>query len=237
MSNHLLFPRKVLYHISRWADGTNLFWRAISNRQCLYQRVSVLIIGLLLPLLAGCGRDTTPTPLAVTITDPATPTVAAVQAAAPLPAGCDEFFPICNTVTISGAVTAEGSIGSVHKAESCAAWAAGANSPRILELPFFVGAGESKITLALTRIGQYTGPGTYTLAAQSSSGMPDMFPTIEVAGRAFSNGEGSAATVTVAADGSGTIEATGLVEIASVQISNPDPDARIDFTMTWTCKE
>ena len=111
------------------------------------------------------------------------------------------------------------------------------NAPRILELPFFVGAGESKITMALTRIGQYTGPGTYTLAAQSSSGMPDMFPTIEVAGRAFSNGEGSAATVTVAADGSGTIGATGLVEIASVQISNPDPDARIDFTMTWTCKE
>ena len=66
--------------------------------------------------------------------------------------------------------------------------------------------------------------------------VPQQFPTIEAAGRAFSYGEGSTAVVTVAADGSGSIEATGLVEIASIQVSAPDPTARVDFSMQWTCR-
>lgn len=208
--------------------------------QRLHSHPTLLILGLFLLLLAGCGSSappaqstvaTAPTPLAATTAS------AAEQAPSTLPAGCDDFFPFCNTVTIRGAVTAEGSIGSMHRADSCAAWADGASAPRILELPFIVGAGESKITVALTRIGAYNGPGTYQLAAQTTSGMPDTFPAIAVAERTFSNGEGSAATVTVAADGSGHIAATGLVEIASLQVANPDPDARIDFAMTWLCKD
>ena len=67
--------------------------------------------------------------------------------------------------------------------------------------------------------------------------MPDAFPAIDVAGRTFNNGEPSTAVVTVNADGSGTLEAHDLVEIASVQKSNPDPDARVDFTMQWTCQD
>lgn len=212
------------------------------NQQRLQARRTLLMFGLLLLLLAGCGSGaplaqstvaTEPTPLAATATTAST----AEQVPSALPAGCDAFFPFCNTVTIRGAVTAEGSIGSMHQADNCAAWAAGASTPRILELPFIVGAGESKITVALTRIGAYSGPGTYELAPQTTDGLPDVFPAIAVAERTFSNGEGSAATVTVAADGSGTIEATGLVEIASLQVTNPDPDARIDFAMTWLCKD
>lgn len=222
-------------------NGTFMITHSL-NQQYLKTRPTLLITGLLLLLLAGCDSSTppapstvatTPTPLAAT----ATTAPAAEQAPSTLPAGCDDFFPFCNTVTISGAVTAEGSIGSVHKADSCAAWAAGESTSRILELPFIVGAGESQITVALTRIGAYTGPGTYELAAQTTNGLPDMFPAIAVAERTFSNGEGSAATVTVAADGSGTITATKLVEIASIQVANPDPDARIDFAMTWLCKD
>ena len=203
---------------------------------------ALLMLGLLLLLLAGCGRGAPP-PQSTVATESmtqaaaATTAPAAEQAPSARPAGCDDFFPFCNTVTIRGVVTAEGSIGSTHQADSCAAWAAGANAPRILELPFIVGAGESKITVALTRIGAYSGPGTYALAAQTTTGLPDVFPAIAVAERTFSNGEGSAATVTVAADGSGHIEATGLVEIASIQVANPDPDARIDFAMTWLCKD
>lgn len=45
--------------------------------------------------------------------------------------------------------------------------------------------------LALTRIGAYTGQGTYELAAQNTNGMPDMCPAIGVAGRSFSNGGNS----------------------------------------------
>ncbi|MBX3014578.1 MAG: hypothetical protein KF832_23870 [Caldilineaceae bacterium] len=104
-------------------------------------------------------------------------------------------------------------------------------------MPFIVGAGESKITVALTRIGAYTGSGTDELVAQTSNGMPDAFPAIQVAGRAFSNGEGSTAVVTVATNGSGTITATNLVEIASIQVTTPDPNARIDFAMRWQCAD
>ena len=43
--------------------------------------------------------------------------------------------------------------------------------------------------------------------------------------------------VTVAADGSGSVQATGLVEQASIQVSNLDPNARIDFAMQWTCRQ
>lgn len=117
----------------------------------------------------------------------------------------------------------------------CAAWAAGGET-RILELPMLLGAGESKITVAPSRIGAYTGPGTYEMKGQASGGMPDMFPTIEVAGRTFSNGTGSTAVVAVAADGSGSLQATRLIEQASVQVSKPDPNARIDFAMQWTCR-
>ena len=74
-------------------------------------------------------------------------------------------------------------------------------------------------------------------AAAPSSGMLDLLPAIEVARRTFSNGSGSTAEVTVAADGSGSLQATGLVEQASMQVSNPDPNARIDFAMQWACHQ
>ena len=98
-------------------------------------------------------------------------------------------------------------------------------------------AGEDAVTVALTRIAAYTGPGRYELVTVSTDGIPDMYPTIEAAGRAFSEGEGSTAVVTVNADGSGTLDATGLVEIASLQVTNPDPAARVDFAMQWTCQD
>ena len=107
---------------------------------------------------------------------------------------------------------------------------------RILELPFVLPLGDVPVTVALTRLGSYTGPGQYEMAAMTTTGNPDAFPALDVDGRTFSNGEGSAAVVTVAADGSGTIVATGLVELASPQVASPDPDARVDFAMQWTCQ-
>ena len=96
--------------------------------------------------------------------------------------------------------------------------------------------GDVPVTVALTRLGSYTGPGEYEMAATVSSGNPDSFPALDVGGRTFSNGEGSTAVVTVAADGSGTVMATGLVELTSAQGTAPDPNARIDFAMQWTCQ-
>lgn len=158
------------------------------------------------------------------------------DAGQPVTEACEEFFLFCVTSTISGSVNTAATAGMGGNVDDCAAWVAEGDT-RILELPMMQGAGEDLITVALTRIGQYTGPGTYDLVPVAAEGMPDMFPTIVAAGRSFSNGEGSTAVVTVAADGSGTVEATGLVEIASVQITSPDPDARIDFSMQWTCRD
>lgn len=150
--------------------------------------------------------------------------------------GCEEYFRFCVTSTLTGAVEATATAGVGANVDSCAAWAAPGEA-RILELPMMLSAGDDLITVALTRIGAYTGPGEYELAALATEGMPDMFPAIEAAGRAFNNGDGSTATVVVNADGSGAIVATNLVEIASVQVSAPDPNARVDFAMQWTCQE
>jgi hypothetical protein len=119
--------------------------------------------------------------------------------------------------------------------DNCTAWAAGGEA-RVLELPLMLAAGDEKITVALTRIGQYTGPGEYALKTVTTTGLTDMFPAIEASGRTFSNGEGSTARVTITADGSGSIQAVGLVEQASIQVGVPDPAARIDFSMQWTCQ-
>lgn len=156
--------------------------------------------------------------------------------AEPATAPCEDFFRYCVTSTVSGSVSAEATGGMGGNIESCAAWVA-EGEPRILELPMMQTAAGSAITVALTRIGAYTGPGTYDLQPVAKEGMPDMFPAIAVDGRTFNNGEGSTAVVTIAPDGSGTLEAKGLFEIASVQIANPDPEARIDLSMQWTCRD
>jgi len=135
------------------------------------------------------------------------------------------------TSTLSGSVTAKATAGmGSNSKDDCTAWAAG-GAARILELPLMLGAGKDKITVALTRIGTYSGPGTYKLSAVTTGNLTDNFPSIETAGRTFSNGEGSTAMVTIAADGSGSIQALGLIEQASMQASTPDPSARVDFSM------
>ncbi len=67
--------------------------------------------------------------------------------------------------------------------------------------------------------------------------LPDAFPTLAIGDRTFERGEAATAVAEVAADGSGTFTATGLVEVASMQNSNPDPNAQVDLTVTWTCQE
>jgi len=149
---------------------------------------------------------------------------------------CEDYLRFCVTSEISGAVNAAATAGMGGNIDTCTAWAADGDA-RILEMPMMQGAGEDRITVALTRIAAYTGPGSYELQNTVTEGIPDMFPTIEAAGRAFGYGDGATAVVTVAADGSGTVEATGLVEIPSLTVSEPDPTARVDFAMQWTCRD
>ncbi len=153
------------------------------------------------------------------------------------PAGCEDYLQFCVTSTIQGSITASATAGTNNSSgKNCTTWAA-AGAERILELPMMLAAGPDKVTVALTRIGQYTGPGQYELKAVSTKGLTDAFPAIEAAGQTYTNGEGSSAVVKIAADGSGSIQAVKLVQIASVQVSNPDPSARIDFSMQWTCRD
>ena len=182
----------------------------------------------------------------------ANPTTAAPTEAAPVDAGqatdtqpitdtaaaegCETYFRFCVTGALSGAVESAAAAGVGANIDTCAAWAAPGEA-RILELPLMLAAGEAQITVALTRIAAYTGPGRYELVSVSSAGIPDMFPTVAAGERTFGEGEGATAVVTVNADGSGTLDATGLAEVASVMVSDPDPDARVDFAMQWTCQD
>jgi len=149
---------------------------------------------------------------------------------------CEAYFRFCVAASVSGKVESVAAGGVGANIDTCAVWAAPGEA-RILELPMMLNAGEDGITVALTRIAAYTGPGRYELVSVSTDGIPDMFPTMEVAGRTFAEGEGATAIVTVNADGSGTLDATGLAEIASIGVSNPDPTARVDLGMQWTCQD
>jgi hypothetical protein len=197
------------------------------------------LVGLCLILWVGtaCGAQTSLPAAAASVhaTQPIPP-LATDAKSQRTPPGCEDFLQFCVTSSIHGTVTAAATAGANNSSnKNCTTWAAG-GAARILELPLMFAAGPDKITVALTRISQYTGPGKYELLAIATKGMPDIFPTIEAAGQTYSNGEGSTAVVTIAADGSGTIQAAKLVQQASIQVSNPDPSARIDFDMQWTCQ-
>ncbi len=204
----------------------------------------ITLVTLLLAahVAAACGGETPPTPARPQATlAPAQPapalTEAPVQTPAAVASACEDYFGFCVAAQASGALTAtgRGGWGSSTRID-CKAWAAGGET-RILELPQTLSVGDQKITVALTRIGAYTGPGAYPLAATTTGGaMPDMFPTVRIGNRAFQGGADTTATVTISADGSGTLAARNLVELDAMQGVTPDPNARLNFTMQWTCQ-
>lgn len=209
------------------------------------KRRLTLLTALLLSafVAAGCGGAATPAPATrpLATAAPARPAQATTEAPAQAPAAaastCEEYFGFCVTAQASGAVTAAGAGGWASSSNTDCAALAAAGAARILELPNLLAAGEQPIAVALTRIGAYTGPGTYTLAATATGGaMPDMFPAVRIGSRAFQGGADTTATVTVNADGSGTLSATNLAEMDAMQGATPDPSARLDFAMQWTCQ-
>ena len=208
------------------------------------QRLALMLALVVTLSLTACGGQSTPT----TPRQPdaaADPVSAATAVPQPLPAAtepaasaCEDYFGFCITAQATGAVEATGAGGWASSSNTdCIALAAPGDA-RILELPNLMAAGEQQIAVALTRVGTFTGPGTYELAATATGGaMPDQFPAVRVGNRAFTNGPDTAASITVNADGSGSLEATGLVEMDAMQGVAPDPDARLDFAMQWTCQE
>ena len=212
-------------------------------------RLTLFIIMTAITLMtAACGGSASEAPAAqpTTVAAPAQPapempaadqpTAEAPDAAAEASA-CEEYFGFCITAQATGAVDATGAGGWASSSNTDCTALAAAGDARILELPNLLAAGEQQIAVALTRIGAYTGPGTYELAAMATGGaMSDSYPAVRVGTRAFTNGADTTASVTVNADGSGTLEAKNLVEMDAMQGATPDPSARLDFAMQWTCQ-
>lgn len=211
-----------------------------SPRMTLFAMMTAIAL-----MAAACGGSADEAPAALpALAQPAQempaaeqPVAEAPDAAADAPTACEDYFGFCITAQAGGAVDAAGAGGWASSTNTdCTAFAAPGDA-RILELPNLLAAGEQPFGVALTRVGAYTGPGTYQLAATATGGtMPDMFPAVRVGSRAFTNGPDTTASVTVNADGSGTLEATGLVEMDAMQGATPDPSARLDFAMQWTCQ-
>jgi hypothetical protein len=211
-------------------------------------RLTLLIILTALALMtAACGGSATEAPAVqpATAAAPAQPAPepAADQPAAAAPdaaaeaSACEEYFGFCITAQATGAVDATGAGGWASSSTTdCTALAAPGDA-RILELPNLLAVGEQQIAVALTRVGAYTGPGTYQLVATATGGaMPDQFPAVRVGSRAFTNGPDTTASVMINADGSGSLEARNLVEMDAMMGATPDPSARVDFAMQWTCQ-
>lgn len=208
--------------------------------------LSILITIALMVAACGGGASEAPAVQPTTTAAPAQPVQEAPAAEPPAaeapddaaePSACEDYFGFCITAQATGAVDAAGAGGWASSSNTdCTALAAPGDA-RILELPNLMAAGEQQIAVALTRVGAYTGPGTYELAATATGGaMPDQFPAVRVGSRAFTNGPDTTASVTVNADGSGTLEAMNLVEMDAMQGATPDPSARLDFAMQWTCQ-
>lgn len=198
----------------------------------------ILIMTAMALIAAACGGSASEAPAAqpTTAAAPAQLAAEAPDAAAPASA-CEETFGFCITAQAAGAVDATGAGGWASSSNTDCTALAAAGDARILELPNLLAAGEQQIAVALTRIGAYTGPGTYELAATATGGaMPDQFPAVRVGSRAFTNGADSTASVTINADDSGSLEAKNLVEMDAMQGATPDPNARVDFAMQWTCQ-
>ncbi|MCA1977612.1 MAG: hypothetical protein LDL19_00090 [Thiobacillus sp.] len=152
-------------------------------------------------------------------------------------AACEPYLKFCLKANISGAVAASG-VAGFGGSKSCSEWAAG-GAARVLELPTMLPMGDqNKITVGLTRIGEYNGPGVYALASTRQGSIPDMLPALDTGERSFGDGTGSSATVRINADGSGILEADQLVEIKSAsRMREPDPAARVKLSMRWTCRD
>lgn len=190
-----------------------------------------IVAGLgLLVFLGACGESTPPGD-----------TVSGTQPGQTKPAepDCDPYLRFCIKSQVSGAVTASG-VSGFGGAVPCAEWAKG-GAGRVLELPNMLPMGDkNKTTVALTRVGAYTAPGEFVLAStrQGTGPIPDVLPAVDTGERSFGEGSGSRATVKIEADGSGRLEATDLVETKAMhRTREPDPAARLNLVMTWTCKD
>lgn len=187
--------------------------------------VAMIVAGV---VLAGCGEAPEPE---------APGALAAGKQVAAKDNECAPYLKFCIKAKVSGAAEVSG-VSGFGGSEPCAKWAAGGMAQG-LDLPTMLPMPErNTITVALTRISAYTGPGEYILISTRQGALPDALPALDTGERSFGDGAGSTAKVTIKADGSGSLEAGNLVEIkAAHRTREPDPAARASLSMTWTCRD
>lgn len=142
---------------------------------------------------------------------------------------------VCAEIAITGAASLESTAASTVPAPAgtttCSTWAEGADDE--LELPLFLdGAADGTAFAMESLVTEYAGPGSYDV--EQLSGRGSKF-TIVVGDQRFQpSAEGtSSATLTVDADGGGSLSAAGfVVEDGSGGVSDP-----IDAEITWTCTD
>lgn len=145
---------------------------------------------------------------------------------------------VCATVKVSGSTavddTAASPVGGAPTSEGlpdCAAWAEGADDELVLPL-FIDGLSDGTAFGMQSLITDYTGPGTYDLEQLSGSGSSFTIVVGDLRYQPDPDGA-SSATMTVEADGSGSLTAGNfLVDNGSGTWSDP-----IDADITWTCTD
>jgi hypothetical protein len=110
---------------------------------------------------------------------------------------------------------------------SCAEWLKGKkDDPTMLTLPIALVDDINTDTL----IFNYKGPGTYDLADLAGS-LGHFQVVVDHDGFVGDDANKTTATATVAADGSGSVTATGMQPVGdSNKVQQP-----VDLTLTWTC--
>jgi len=178
----------------------------------------LLVVGL---AIAACSGSTAP---AATSGPAATPSGTAPAASGP--GGCTGAgVTFCGHVKISGGVAKESDFVSGVFFLTCADWLKGQKTdPTKLTLPIALVGDINTDAMVL----DYHGPGSYDIA--SLAGNLGGFQ-VTVAGDRFEAGSSTTGTATVAADGSGSVTATGMQPAGDAnKVQKP-----VDLSLTWTC--
>ncbi len=145
---------------------------------------------------------------------------------------------VCATVKVSGSTavddTAASPVGgavSTDGVADCATWAEGADGD--LQLPLFLDGLSDGTRFGMeSLVTDYTGPGTYDLEQLSGSGSSFTIVVGDLRYQPDPDGQ-STATMTVEADGSGSLQAGNfLVDNGSGTWSDP-----IEADISWTCTD
>jgi hypothetical protein len=200
-------------------------------------RLGIIAVTLLATLLAGCGGGSS-TPSASDAGGDASGGGSSEDAGASACGGEVYAATVCATVAITGASEASGTaaspVGGAASADgpaTCSSWAEGADDELVLPL-FLDGLDDGTAFGMQSLVTDYAGPGTYPIDQLSGEGSD--FTIVVGEERYQPDPEGtSTAELTVAADGSGSLTASGFkVDDGSGTLSAP-----IEAEITWTCTD